>query len=138
MRPLSADQIHLSLASASGFHNDDGDHRLAEATGEEFTYDIPVNSFGDTPASLRRSLSLFNSDHVSGAVDILAESALRVHGPSAGAEHIRRLFLTLLSREPGTEELEAFLGLAGGDSPKAGLEDVAWVLINSAEFTTNH
>jgi hypothetical protein len=138
VRPFSADQLHLSLASASGFHMDDNDHRLATATGEEFTYDQPVNSFSDTPASLRRSLALFNSDHVRGATDVLAESTIRVHGESAGADHIRRLFIALLTREPRPEELEAFLTLAGGDSPKVGLEDAAWVIINSAEFTTNH
>ncbi len=138
VRPLSADQLHLSLASASGYHLDDNDHRLAMATGEEFTYDQPVNSFSDTPSSLRRSLALFNSDHVRGATDVLAETTLRVHGPSAGAEHIRRLFVALLTRVPRPDELEAFLALAGGDSPKAGLEDVVWVIVNSAEFGSNH
>ena len=138
VRPLSADQLHLSLASASGYHFDDNDHRLATATGEEFTYDQPVNSFSDTPASLRRSLALFNSDHVRGATDVLAETTLRVHGPSAGAEHIRRLFAALLTRVPRPDELEAFLSLAGGDSPKVGLEDVVWVIVNSAEFGSNH
>lgn len=138
VRPLSADQLHLSLASASGFHMDDNDHRLATATGEEFTYDQPVSSFSDSPASLRRSLSLFNSDHVRGATDVLSEATLRVHGQSAGADHIRRLFIALLTRQPRPEELEAFLTLAGGDSPKVGLEDAAWVIINSAEFNSNH
>jgi hypothetical protein len=138
VRPLSADQLHLSLASATGYHLDDNDHRLAMATGEEFTYDQPVNSFSDTPSSLRRSLALFNSDHVRGATDVLAETTLRVHGPSAGAEHIRRLFVALLTRDPRPDELEAFLALAGGDSPKVGLEDVVWVIVNSAEFGSNH
>jgi hypothetical protein len=138
IRPLSADQLHLSLGSSLGFYYDDNDHRLAVATGEEFTYDVPGQSFSDVPASLRRSLALFNSDHVRGAAEVAAESTLRVFGNAAGAEHIERLFEMLLVRKPTPEELELLLELAGGDSPKTGLEDVAWVLLNSAEFNTNH
>lgn len=138
IRPLSADQLHLSLGSSLGFYYDDNDHRLAVATGEEFTYDVPRQSFSEVPASLRRSLALFNSEHVRGAADVAAESTLRVFGNAAGAEHIERLFQMLLVRKPAPEELELLLELAGGDSPKSGLEDVAWVLLNSAEFNTNH
>ena len=138
VRPLSADQIHLSLGSALGYYYDDQDHRLAEATREEFTYDIPHDSFYELPASLRRSLALFNSEHLRGAVDVAAEMTLRLYGNAAGAEHVERLCLMILGRKPTADELERLLELAGGDSPKAGLEDVAWVLLNSAEFNTNH
>jgi hypothetical protein len=63
---------------------------------------------------------------------------LRLYGNAAGAEHVERLCLMILGRKPTADELERLLELAGGDSPKAGLEDVAWVLLNSAEFNTNH
>lgn len=137
-RPLSADQVHLSLGQAFGFYQDDNDHRLAKLTDEEFTYDVPVENFGAEPQSLRRSLALFNGDHVRGAVDVAAQSLLRIHGDAAGPAHIQRLFLCLLSRLPTADELDAMLDLAGEDIPQRGLEDATWVILNSAEFQTNH
>ncbi|MSR59089.1 MAG: DUF1549 domain-containing protein [Planctomycetaceae bacterium] len=137
-RPLSADQVHLSIGQAFGFFQDDGDHRLAQLTDEEFTYDVPVNSFGSEPQSLGRSLALFNGEHIRGAVDVAAQSLLRIHGDAAGPAHLQRLFLCLLSRMPTDAELEAILDLAGDDIPQRGLEDVTWVILNSAEFQTNH
>lgn len=137
-RPLSADQIHLSIGQAFGFFLDDNDHRLAQLTDEEFTYDVPVNSFGSEPQSLGRSLALFNGDHVRSAVDVAAQSLLRIHGDAAGPTHIQRLFLCLLSRPPTPDELDAMLDLTGDDIPQRGLEDAAWLILNSAEFQTNH
>lgn len=137
-RPLSADQIHLSVGQAFSFFSDDGDRRLAQLTGEEFTYDVPVGSFGPQSQSLGRSLALFNGEHIRGAVDVAAQSLLRIHGDAAGPEHIRHLFVCLLSRLPSNEELDQFLDLAGDDVPQRGLEDAAWVILNSAEFQTNH
>ena len=137
-RPLSADQVHLSLGQAFGFYQDDNDHRLAQLTDEDFTYDVPVDNFGAEPQSLRRSLALFNGDHVRGAVDVAAQSLLRIHGDAAGPAHLQRLFLCLLSRLPTAEELDAMLDLAGEDIPQRGLEDATWVILNSAEFQTNH
>ena len=138
IRPLSADQLHLSVGQAFGYHHDENDHRLAESTGEEFTQDIPVNNLGVTPLTLGRALSLYNSDYVRGAAELGAEAAVRLYGPSASAEHIERLFLSLLSRRPTTEELEFFQDLGGETDPRAGLQDIVWVLLNSSEFVTNH
>lgn len=138
VRPLSADQLHLSLAQAFGYHFDENDFRLAEATGEEFTFDLPTASFGATPLSLTRSVAMYNSEHIRGAVALGAEALVRLYGPSAGPEHIERLFLALLTRKPTAKELELFQELAGENEIRQGLQDVAWVILNSTEFVTNH
>ena len=138
IRPLSADQLHLSLGQAFGYHFDENDHRLAEATDEEFTQDIPVNNLGATSLTLGRTLSLYNSDYVRGAVELGSEAAIRLYGPTVGAEHIERLFMSLMSRRSTTEELEFFQDLGGEADPREGLQDIVWVLLNSTEFITNH
>ena len=138
VRPLSADQIYLSLAQAFGFHFDENDFRLAQLTGEDFSYDIPTISFGAEPRTLGRALAMFSSEHVRGAVESAAQGALRIHGDSASPAHVQRLFLSLLSRRATSEELESCLELASEDLPQRGIEDLVWVLLNSAEFQTNH
>ena len=138
IRPLSADQLHLSVGQALGYHHDENDYRLAEATGEEFTQDIPENNLGSLSYTLGRSLSLYNSDYVRGAVEFGSEAAVRLYGPAVGAEHIDRFCLSLLSRLPTTDELEFFQDLGSEGDPRAGLQDIIWVLLNSSEFVTNH
>lgn len=138
IRPLSADQLHLSIGQALGYHHDENDYRLAEATGEEFTQDIPENNLGSLPSTLGRALSLYNSDYVRGAAEFGSETAIRLYGPAASAEHIDRFCLALLSRPPTTEELEFFQDLGSEGDARAGLQDIIWVLLNSSEFVTNH
>lgn len=138
LRPLSADQLHLSIATAFGYHYDENDFRIAEATDEEFTYDVPVQSFGETSLTLSRALALYNSDHIRGAVDFGAETMLRLYGEAIGPEHLERLFLSLLARRPTEEELDLFLELGSQTEERGGIEDVTWVVLNSTEFVTNH
>ena len=130
--------MHLSVGQALGYHHDENDYRLAEATGEEFTQDIPENNLGSLSYTLGRSLSLYNSDYVRGAVEFGSEAAVRLYGPAVGAEHIDRFCLSLLSRLPTTDELEFFQDLGSEGDPRAGLQDIIWVLLNSSEFVTNH
>ena len=138
IRALSADQLHLSIGQAIGYHHDENDHRLAESTGEEFTQDIPENNLGGLSFTLGRALSLYNSDYIRGAAELGAEAVIRLYGAAAGAEQIERLFLSLLSRSPTTEELEFFQDLGSDGDPRERLQDILWVLLNSAEFVTNH
>ena len=138
LRALSADQLHLSIAQAFGYHFDENDFRIAEATGSEFTYDLPTQSFSATPLSLTRAVSLYSSEHIRGAVDLGAEALVRLYGATVGPEHIERLFLALLSRKPTPLELEQFQELAGVTDVRQGLQDAAWVILNSTEFVTNH
>jgi hypothetical protein len=136
LRPLTADQLYLSVAQATGFRGDDYDTRLAEITQEDFSYDLPGQYFGREGLMLTRSVALLNSDFVRGAADMAAEAARRQFGESPGALHIEWLFLTALARRPSPEEMELMLDLAG--HREGGLPDVAWALLNSAEFNTVH
>lgn len=137
-RPLSADQLHLSLSQGTGAVGDSDDARLASLTQEEYTYDLPVDQFTEPPATTRRALALLNGDRINNAVNLGAEAAVRVHGPSPGVKHVQWLFLTLLSRRPSAEELDEMLELCGHQPGMEGLKDVVWVLLNSAEFNTSY
>ena len=137
-RPFSADQLHLSLSQGTGAVGDGDDARLASLTQEEYTYDLPVDQFTEPPATTRRALALLNSDRINNAVNLAAEAAVRVHGPSPGVKHVQWLFLTLLSRRPSAEELDEMLELCGQQPGTEGLRDVVWVLLNSAEFNTSY
>jgi hypothetical protein len=136
MRPLTADQLYLSVAQATGFRGDDNDARLAQITQEDFSYDQPSQYFGAEGLMLTRSVALLNGDYARGAAEMAAEAARRLHGPSPGARHIEWMFLSMLSRRPDADEMEWMLDLAG--HREGGLPDVAWTLLNSAEFNTVH
>jgi hypothetical protein len=138
IRPLSADQLHLSIAQALGYRFDDADYRLAQSTNEEFTYDLPVRSFGSTSLSLGRSLALYNGEHIRGAVEFGASAASRKFGPATSSAHLNWLFESLLARRPTAAELDLLLDLSGESGSQGGLEDVIWTLLNSTEFVTNH
>lgn len=52
---------------------------------------------------------------------------------------IEELYLLTLSRPPRPEELDrAQDGIAAAPSPKEGVQDLLWVLVNSREFLFNH
>jgi hypothetical protein len=138
VRPLSADQLHLSLLAATGSVGDANDARLAEVTREDFTYDIPVGTFTSPAMTPRRALALLNGERAREAVALAAESAIRQFGPAPGVKHVDWLFLSVLSRPARAEERDRLLELAGASAGAAGLQDVAWVLVNSAEFNSNH
>jgi hypothetical protein len=136
IRPLTADQLYLSVAQATGFRGDDYDRQLAEVTQEDFSYDLPGQYFGAEGLMLTRSVALLNGDYVRGAAEMAAEATRRLYGQSPGAQHIEWMFLSALGRRPSPDEMETMLNLAG--HREGGLPDVAWALLNSAEFNTVH
>ena len=52
---------------------------------------------------------------------------------------IEELYLVTLSRPPRPEEVtKAQEGIAAAPTPKEGVQDLLWVLVNSREFLFNH
>jgi Protein of unknown function (DUF1549)/Protein of unknown function (DUF1553) len=138
VRPLSADETFLSMAQATGYKGDFTDSEVSALTREDFGYDQATGAFSAVPLSVQRGLALLNSDHIRGACDMAAAATQRMFGPTPGPKHIEWLFLATYGRPPRAKEVEAMLKLAGEEDAPAGLHDVAWTLLNSAEFNTNH
>jgi hypothetical protein len=138
VRPLSADETFLAIAQATGFKGDFGDSEVSAIAREDFGYDQATNALSSQPLSVQRGLSLLNSDHVRAACDMAAAATQRMFGTTPGPKHIEWLYLAIYGRLPRAKEVEAMLKLAGEEDAAAGLHDVAWTLLNSAEFNTNH
>ena len=53
---------------------------------------------------------------------------------------IKRLFLAALSREPSQSELDRLLNIRSeyGEDRATAMQDVAWSILTSTEFTFNH
>src|SRR5262249_37019177 len=89
--------------------------------------------------SLQRSLALLNSGYIDQAVERGVKRVRDSAGRRIGAPHIERLYLATLSRKPDANELARLTKvLESQDDKNKGLEDVLWILLNSAEFATNH
>lgn len=137
VRPLSPDQLYESIAQATG-HRAPEEPDKADKDEDEEGDDKPVELLGERALTVQRVLATLNGAHVQEAVKAGAKAALAVHGPKPGPAHVEWLFLATLSRRPTADEAAAMLRLAKEGKKVRGLEDVLWVLLNSAEFTTNH
>jgi hypothetical protein len=123
-----ADEPHAADPHAEAMPPDDGDEDVGE---DEDGEDLAVGALGERASTLQRALVLLNGPHVQAA----SKSAARIdraRRPRAGAaSRLEWAFLTALGRRPSSREQAALRPLL--DRP-GGLEDVYWVLINSAEF----
>jgi hypothetical protein len=151
VRPLSVDVLYASVGRATGAVVDppppgedgdeeegaDADEALAPDDEEDGPGDPPAEQLGEQPRSLQRALILMNGGFLNDAVRSGARMARALHGPKIGPTHVEWAFLATLSRRPTDDERATMLGLLAR-GPQAGLEDVYWVLLNSAEFLTNH
>lgn len=134
-RPLSSDQLYQSIAQATGHRAPEDENRDDDALPDG---DKPIALLGDRAHTVQQSLALMNSGHVHEAVKAGAKAVIALHGPKPGPSHVEWLFLATLSRRPTTEEATAMQQVLTDGKKVRGLEDVLWVLLNSAEFTTNH
>ena len=89
------------------------------------------------PARFQMALALLNGDYVHNAVQAGAKAQLKDDRAPTAAD-VERLFLSTLSRRPTKDEGKAMLELMRGGEGAAGLEDVRWAGLNSAEFNSNH
>src|SRR5262249_53405074 len=144
IRPLSVDQLYESINQATGNRAsqeavvENGSVAESPDVEAQAFSDRPVESLGEHGGSMQRALVLVNSPFVHEAVQSGARVAATLCGRRIGRPHVEWLFLATLSRPPAADELANMLELVRGEQGTRGLEDVLWVLLNSAEFNTNH
>jgi hypothetical protein len=134
VRPLTVDQVFHAVEAATGYRDD-----AAKPPESEAPADPAVENLKEDTATLQRSLALLNGNFVEAAVTRGVKEVRRTVGRRLGAAHIERLYLATLCRKPTADEAGRMLKLLEASEDRArGLEDVLWVLLNSAEFNTNH
>jgi hypothetical protein len=105
------------------FDDDEG------AEEEAFTGTIP------------RGLLMMNGPQINAMVSVRAGSPLRaiLDADKSDRERVRRVYLTVLSREPSPGETHAALQhVHQSRTETEGYEDLLWALCNTTEFMSNH
>lgn len=94
--------------------------------------------------SIPQGLFLMNGRMLQGALSALPGTTLArvLDAERTDAGRVRGLYLAAFGREPDAEERRQALGFvrraSAGKDERAGWQDLFWVLLNSAEFMSNH
>lgn len=150
VRALSAEQIYDSLARAldrqpmatfPGLTNDSAFDQRRIAFLAKMR--APSKNALDYAAGVPQALTLLNGDDTAEAADGERSGLLgALESPLFTDEkRIETMFLAVLTRTPDAEERQVFGELLSKASPgekSKALGDALWVLLNSAEFATNH
>jgi hypothetical protein len=87
-----------------------------------------------------QSLHLLNSSHIQKKLDQSRKLQNLINSQGTPREVASGLYLSILSRYPTEQEWEVVSGYGQGGKvkPREALVDVAWALLNSAEFLYRH
>jgi hypothetical protein len=141
IRPLSAEELMAALRTATG---PDGAGAKAIAQNTEYFiryFGEPTNGQGEFQGSLAEHLFLNNASQLRMLAQPrkgnLADTLLTSKAP--WEEKVDRLFLSVLSRPPRTEERERFVQHLTSDAKMtpALVEEAIWVLLSCSEFRFN-
>lgn len=84
-------------------------------------------------------LHLLNSSHIQGKIERGPTIAAATRGARNPREVVERLYMLILSRQPtAAERTIALQYFSAGARDRAAVSDLAWALINSAEFLHRH
>jgi hypothetical protein len=144
VRPLSAEEILAAMRQATGYDASGGKPGPLPNAGDEYFlryFGEPANGSGDFQGSLTEHLFLNNSGNVRQLIQRrkgnLADVTLTSSEP--WENRVDQLFLAVLSRLPKPEEKKRVLAYLKSDTkPEPLVEEVIWVLLNTAEFRFNH
>ncbi len=148
-RPLSAEELldawkvavgYDAIEKASG-KKPSGDRYSPLGSGYLMRFfGTPSNGVGDFQGGLHEHLYLNNGGIgklLTSAKGGLYDSLLKSDAP--WEERIDRLYLSMLSRRPKTEERERFVAfLSAEKDPRTRLGEAIWVLMTCSEFRFNH
>jgi hypothetical protein len=141
-KPLSAEQLYRSLLLATG-NPPDKNGQAAGFTDKElrraFVSQFPDLFPAEYNASLQQAMFLSNSRFVEQLVKPSAENlAARLLAAPDHDRRVREAFLAVYGREPGPDELRECGHYLALRSPEAGVSQLLWALLTSAEFQLNH
>jgi hypothetical protein len=138
-RSLTVDELYQSIVQATGHTGVDEAAEAEQYEEDELAYaDRPVEFLGERAQTVQRSLVLLNGSYVEDAVHYGARVTLAAQGRRDAKAQLEFAFLAALSRQPAPEEATKLLPLVQGSKGAQGLEDLWWLLLNSAEFSSNH
>jgi len=83
-------------------------------------------------------LHLLNSSHIRRKFEQGRKFQDLVRGKGTPETLLEELYLVILSRPPTATEKDVFKTYGGSGNPAGALTDVAWALVNSAEFLYKH
>lgn len=141
VRPLSAEELLAAMRTVNAFDTTGG--RPPGAIEEYFRryFGTPTNGLGEFQGGLWEHLFLNNSPQVRELIrrrkGNLADQVLTMTDP--WEKRVDRLYLSVLSRPPSEAERKKVVEYLKAE-PKADqlVEEVIWVLMNSAGFRFNH
>jgi hypothetical protein len=153
VRGLTAEQLFDSLVEATGFGErspgkaSSGPEAVALARTQFLAKFASQEKRTEFHTSILQALALINGQIIADvtSADVLTSkrlAAVILYPGFDTPERINRLYLITLSRRPRAEEAAQMLKYVKSGGPKknaeAALSDVAWTLLNSAEFMLNH
>ena len=140
-RSLTVDELYQSIVQATGHTGVDeaAEADYDEAQQDQLAYaDRPVEFLGERAMTVQRSLVLLNSPYVQEAAHYGSRVTLAAQGRRDAKAQLDFAFLAALARQPTAEESQKLLPLVSDGKGGQGLEDLWWLLLNSAEFSSNH
>ncbi|GAA4442795.1 DUF1549 domain-containing protein [Bremerella cremea] len=144
VRGMSGEQLYQSIRTAAGMKavRDDIDPTRGLDDGSRFVSSFFVEDAAHAERSILQALALMNGDTTAEVIDTEQSPMLRVLADApflSTSQKIDTLFLATLGRKPDAEEVELFTThLKESEDRSEALSNLMWVLINSAEFNTNH
>ena len=87
-----------------------------------------------------QQLHLLNSSHVGRKIEQSPKLQYLIRNTKGGAQLVGAVYLMILSRRPTEDELQAVAAYSqkGNLKPREAMIDLAWALMNSAEFLYRH
>jgi hypothetical protein len=141
-KPLSAEQLFRTLLLATG-NPPDAEGKISGRSEKElrhaFAAQFPDMFPAEYNATLHQAMFLSNSP--------LFDQLLVPHGDNLAARlpalpdaeaRVRAAFAAVLGREPERDELRECVAYLTARSPEAGVKQLLWAMLSSAEFQLNH
>jgi hypothetical protein len=141
-KPLSAEQLFRSLLLATG-HAPDPDGQVAGFSDKElrraFVAQFPDLFPAEYNASLQQAMFLSNARYLDALVTPRAGNLpARLAALNSEEQRVREAFAVVFGREPDRDEQRACVNHLAARPAEAGVKQLVWALLTSAEFQVNH